>query len=317
MKKLTHIKKNTSLFLLTSAILFNFSYAFAWGKRGHETVGSLAARLLAEKQPEAQFLSNHSYDMGFYNNVPDIVWKSEPKTFKKEHFQHFMDMEHFKNVKETDWVSQRESFFKKFPNIGKKSGRAWWRVNELNTDLEKITQSLKQKKLPIKEQHNYQAKWLLYAGVMGHYIADLAQPLHVTANYDGKKTKQRGIHRWFEEEVIDELYPSLHEEVYKQALQKWDSFHNDNKSKDVFQLCQELTKNSQDEINNLLSIDKKVGRKNLKKAAEAFKQLAVDRLAIGTLYLAEIWSRQTNWDYNGVKFYKFDSKPNYIEPTKY
>lgn len=305
-----------SLFVFLTLASFS-TETFAWGKRGHETVGSLAARLLAEKHKGSEFLSEHSYDMGFYNNVPDIVWKSNPETFKKESIQHFMDMEHYKDVKKSDWTHKRENFFKKYPTIAKGAGRSWWRVQELNNELETITKSLKQKKIEKSEQHARQAKWLLHAGVMGHYIADLAQPLHVTDNYDGQKTDQKGIHRWFEEEVVDQLYPSIHLLVYDKALTQWDAFHNKNKSKSVFQLCQELTKNSQGEIEKLLEIDKKTGRKNLAAASLEYKNLAVDRLALGALYLAEIWSRQTSWNYNGEKFYLFDTKPNYIEPKDF
>ena len=303
------------LFLFTMTSFPGKSYA--WGKRGHETVGSLAARLLADKQKGSEFLSEHSYDLGFYNNVPDIVWKSNPDTFKKESIQHFMDMEHYKDIKKSDWNDKREVFFKKHSVISKKAGRSWWRVQELNQELTAITKSLKPRKIEKSEQHKRQAKWLLHAGVMGHYIADLAQPLHVTDNYDGQKTDQKGIHRWFEEEVVDHLYPNITHLVYDKMLEQWAEFHKKNKTKSVFELCQELTENSQNQIDELLSIDKKTGRKDLPKASNEYKTLAVDRLALGSLYLAEIWSRQTGWNYNGDKFYLFDTKPAYVEPKDF
>lgn len=290
------------------------STAYAWGRRGHETVGSLAARLLAEKNKDTEFLSNHSYDLGFYNNVPDIVWKSDPETYKKEFVQHFMDMEEFAEVKDIKWSQQRVEFFKKYSNIPKTAGRSWWRVQELYSELEKISKSLKQKNITTEEHHKRQLAWLLHAGVIGHYISDLAQPLHVTSNYDGKMTNQKGIHKWFEETVIDYLYPQIQNSVYQQAMSQWAEFHKKNKSKSVFELCQILTKDSQKFIEPLLDIDKKAGRKSLSKASEDYKQLAIDRLTVGTLYLAEIWSRQTGWKYKGDRFFLFDTKPNYIEP---
>lgn len=309
MKNKNFIKVIVSIFIMLSS-----SLAFAWGKRGHETVGSLAARLLAEKSKEAEFLMHHSYDMGFYNNVPDIVWKSNPETYKKEYFQHFMDMEQYHQVKTKDWNNQREVFFKKNPSITSSAGRSWWRIQELNNSLENITKLLRKKNSNKQEHQTQQGQWLLHAGVMGHYIADLAQPLHVTDNYDGKKTDQKGIHKWFEETIVDYLYPQLQNEVYKKALTQWDDFHKANKSKNVFKLSQQLTEDSQKLIEPLLAIDKKSGRKNISSVSSEYQQMIIDRLALGTLYLAEIWSRQTGWKYDEEKFFLFHTAPQYIEP---
>lgn len=320
------IKSNNVIkfFVFFLLIFFSSVNAFAWGKRGHETVGSLAAQLLAEKQKGAEFLKNHTFDMGYYNNVPDIVWKSDPETYKKEFFQHFVDMEEFESVKE--WNSNKTDFFKKYPNIKETAGRSFWRIQGLYDQLETISKKLsadqntealsdKQKsEEKIKKQHLDQSKWLLYAGVMGHYVADLAMPLHVTNNYDGQKTNQKGIHKWFEETLVDELYPEIHIEVFNQAKKQWDVFHKTNKSLTVFELAQQLTKDSQSQIPLMLKIDKKIGRKDIHKASKEYRQLIIDRLTMGTLYLAEIWSRQTGWPYNGEKFYLFNSQPAFITP---
>lgn len=315
--------KLQSIFLIVFILLLSLK-SHAWGKRGHETVGSLAAQLLAEKHKGSEFLKNHSFDMGYYNNVPDIVWKSDPETYKKEFFQHFVDMEEFRSVKE--WSSNKGEFFKKHPNIKETAGRSFWRIQGLNDELQSITsklmpsqnlESLKNVKTSedkIKQQHQNQSLWLLYAGVMGHYIADLAMPLHVTNNYDGQKTNQKGIHKWFEETLVDELYPEIHMEVFNQAKKQWDVFHKTNKLLTVFELAQQLTKDSQSQIPSMLKIDKKIGRKDIRKASKEYRQLIINRLSLGTLYLAEVWSRQTGWPYSGEKFYLFNSQPAFITP---
>jgi hypothetical protein len=301
--------------VLLSLMLLSATQVYAWGKRGHETVGSLAAQLLSEKHKGAEFLINHSFDMGYYNNVPDIVWKSNPETYKKEFFQHFMDMEDYSSVKASDWDSDKVAFFKKHPDIDNKAGRSFWRIQGLYSELEKISSTLSQKKVLSKEEQNsYQVKWLLYAGVLGHYIADLAQPLHVTNKYDGKKTNQKGIHMWFEETLVDYLYPNLQPEVYKKAVKDWDEFHKKNSSLTVFELSQKLAVDSQKQIPQLLKLDKINGRKNISVAAKAYREMIKDRQVEGVLYLAEIWSRQTNWPYKGDRFYNFESRPTYIEP---
>lgn len=299
---------------LLVAVLLVPSHSFAWGKRGHETVGSLAAQLLAKEHKGAEFLLYHSFDMGYYNNVPDIIWKANDETYKKEFMQHFMDMEAFLKIKNIKWNKNRRDFFKKYADIKPNEGRALWRIQELYEENEKTAKQLQRKIADKKEQHDLQAKWIMTAGIMGHYVADLAQPLHVTENYDGQLTEQKGVHHWFEEEVVDQLYPDIKTDAFNSAKAQWAQFHKDNKNKPVFELVQQLVKSSQEKIPDVLKIDKEKGRSNAKDAAAAYKDLATARIAVGVLYLAEIWSRQTDWKYNGDRFYNFNAAPSYIEP---
>ena len=39
---------------------------------------------------------------------------------------------------------------------------------------------------------------------MGHYVGDGFMPLHIAANYDGQLSGQTGIHRRYEETMIDQ-----------------------------------------------------------------------------------------------------------------
>lgn len=312
--------KRSFLFLSFSAVLFLLVIpkdVHAWGKRGHETVGSLAAQLLAKEHKGSEFLAHHTYDMGFYNNVPDLVWKADSETYKKEFVQHFMDMEHYERVKNLKWNKDRKSFFKKYSEMEKKTGRSFWRVQEMFEKLDALKKELKKnaKKISKEEQHKLQAEWFVVAGTMGHYIADLAQPLHVTENYDGQLTDQKGLHHWFEEDIIDQLYPELHNEVFQKAKAQWASFHKENKNIAPFDLCLKLSKSSQAQIDALSKLDKKVGRSSAKDVAHHYKEMAIDRLSTGVLYLAELWSRQTDWTYNGDRFFNFVVAPAYIEPS--
>jgi hypothetical protein len=44
---------------------------------------------------------------------------------------------------------------------------------------------------------------VLTAADLGHYVGDGFMPLHLTANYDGQLSEQTGIHRRYEETMID------------------------------------------------------------------------------------------------------------------
>jgi hypothetical protein len=52
----------------------------------------------------------------------------------------------------------------------------------------------------------------------------------------------------------------------------------------------------------------------MKKAAAAYRQLIVDCMTDGTLALAEIYSRQTGWEYDGDRFFFFAGEPAYMMP---
>ena len=304
--------------VLTS--LITSTTCFAWGKRGHETVGSLAAQLLAKQTINGRFLLHHSFDMGYYNNAPDIVWKSTDEVYKKEWTQHFIDFEAFdkefksRNI-ENGWSPDRKAFFEKFP-IKNNDGRAFWRIQEFYQKLEEISKKLGNKKLKREDRQTLQLNWIVTAGLMGHYFADLSQPLHVTENYDGRSTGQKGIHHWFEESMVDELYPTITNEVYQKAIQRWPQFQKDAQGKTPFQLAIELARDSQKHISKVLEMDQQIGRRSVAIAAEKNKALLIDRLSTGVLYLAYVWNLQTAWGptYDGERFFGFAHVPAYVDP---
>ncbi len=311
------------IFLRNTLLLFllfvDSTEAYAWGRRGHSIVCQTAAYLTAE-HAKAGFLKSHSFDLGYYCNVPDLVWKKEG-LYQKEWFHHFMDMEIFERAFKDSEIKDpfkltREEFNAKFPNVKNDAGRGYWRVREVLDRLSKITEELKKKKLSVAKRHELQAEWLLHAGAIGHYIGDLAQPLHVTENYDGQLTKQKGLHSWFEDRLVDELFLSggknLETEVMMAAEEKWKKEDKRLSKLSTLELLEDLTKKSHDSLKTVLELDKKNGRKDAKKAAEAFHAILVDRMSDGAVYLAALWKTQLGWEFNGKKFYKFLSTPDLI-----
>jgi hypothetical protein len=74
----------TSLILRIMLVVafWSGSYVWAWGRRGHSIVCQTAA-YLASSEPKGDFLKNHSFDLGYYCNVPDFIWK-EPATYSQD-----------------------------------------------------------------------------------------------------------------------------------------------------------------------------------------------------------------------------------------
>jgi hypothetical protein len=294
-------------------------HAYAWGKRGHQIVGEVAAMTVSGEE-RAGFMKSRAFDFGYYANVPDFIWK-RPESYQQEKNQHFMDLEHFERGIPADAGADalklsRKEFDAKFPAIKEESGRAFWRVDELVKQLEGYTKTLREMKddTPSKDRQAVQEKWLVTAGVLGHYIGDLGQPLHVTENYDGQMTGQKGVHSHFEDDLVDELYPDLLVAVNKKVKAEWPAFKKKNGEKSLLELLQRLTKNSHADLKTLLALDKKLGRSVSVKNASAYRKMFEERMADSALTLAEIYRRNLGWKFDGNRFYFFAGEPKFIPP---
>jgi hypothetical protein len=311
---------------LISVMLIGTPEAFGWGRTGHDLSARVAAHIVSNSTKRS-FYKSHMTDLGYYSNVPDLIWK-KPATYDVEWTNHFMDLEIFdreikKTVEESRFPAKedpydlsRATFDAKFPSISQSAGRAFWRIREMEKRLLKTSELLKQNDILKEERHRLQLEWLIVAGTMGHYVSDLSQPLHVTENYDGQMTDQKGIHGHFEDTLVDELWPSIDMQVYKEADRLWEKEKNILAGKTTLALIKDLAMSSAKEMDEVLKKDKKGSREDLKKASESYRPLIVRRLAAGSVTLAEIWRRHSNWQPNEEKFYSFTGEPAYIEPPK-
>jgi hypothetical protein len=307
-----------SLIVLLSVALYG-TRSFAWGRRGHATVCQTAA-VLSSHQPKGDVLRAHSFDLGYYCNVPDLIWK-KAATYDSEWFNHFMDLEIFnrglKGSKiEKPFEMTRPEFDKAFPSIPNNAGRSWWRIRELFADMDGLVTTLKKADIDQETRNRAQSDWLIYAGAIGHYVGDLSQPLHVTENYDGQFSGQKGIHSFFEDAVVNELYSEksahLDSDVLLEAEQMWRSKSAKLGKQTPLEMLRALSDESNHELATLLKIDKRVGRDDVKKATLSYRSMVIKRLAAGAVVLAELYRRQLGWQYESKKFFNFSGEPAYI-----
>lgn len=301
------------LFSLTCAI----DDAGAWGRRGHSLIAETAALLLANKSPvnTQTIFRDRSYDLGYYANVPDMCWK-KPESAKLESKEHYTDIDIFdREVKgmsvEAAFALDRSEFDKLFPGVLDKGGRSLWRIRELMGRLGKIATQLKTTELEREKRLELQGEWLLTAGVIGHYVGDLGMPLHVTENHDGQMTNQKGIHSFYEEIIVDTFKRGeLEAEVYQRATQLKQNYSG----KSVLEVVYSLTRESFARVPQMLKTDKRVGRESYNRARDAHRKMIIDGMAAASVALAELWSRNLDWIYDGDKFYNFTPYPIHIVP---
>lgn len=305
------MKKTYLVFL----ILFEFA-SFGWGRRGHGIVCKTAAYLASETAQD-RFLKSHSFDLEYYCNVPDFVWKA-PETYKSEWFNHFIDLEIFdRELRGSDlkkaFGMNRSAFDKAYPRIPEKAGRAFWRVRELFEKTLRVKERLSQANINRPERFALQADWLVQAGAIGHYVGDLSMPLHVSENYDGEMTKQKGIHAHFEDEIVNGLIDyGLEEAVRSAARKRWDLEKKALAKQSVLELLEAEAQETARAIPILLSLDRRLGRGVGKEQLMAYKNLAIERLAAGAVFLAEMDRRLKGFDFDDEKFFNFVTNPKHI-----
>lgn len=164
---------------------------YAWGPRGHEVVNRAAAEL--SKSPFAAFLALNKDRVGTLSTIPDTQWK-KPATAGEEKPMHFFQWDNYGASSIKDRIPDIK-FTEAQQSVGfdfiVENGSAAWRVHSLYLELVAA----------LKEQ-----KWteaLQLAGVLGHYVGDMAQPMHATADYDGQSIRQPGVHKYFESTLLD------------------------------------------------------------------------------------------------------------------
>ena len=313
--------------IIVGILLFSSPHALAWGKRGHVIVCETAALLVAS-EPNADFLKARAFDLGYYCNVPDFIWKREA-TYGFEKPQHFMDLEHFDAAfKKKPEVTKpfelsRLEFDKLFPEVSQDSGRAFWRTKEfydklvtMTTELKKLSEN-KDEEVDKARKQDLQGQWLVTAGIMGHYVGDMAMPLHATENHDGQLTGQKGIHWDYEDGSLDELYPNYRQEIHDVAKKRWPEFRKKNSDKSVAELMEQLARISYKDIKPMLENDNKVKRVSMLKIANSNRKMFIKNMVDGSLTLAELYRRQVGWKfYKNRNFYFFEGEPAYVMPPK-
>jgi len=184
---------------------------FAWGEKGHRIVNSLAIDASASKLPE--FMNAARDDLIYNANEPDH-WREESGTPMNiaQAPDHFFDSELWGPISTIE--SDRYKFMEKV--AAKKIelariGYLPYAIVEYYGRLVNALRRWRKAKTPL-ERESARADAVHYAGVMGHYVGDASQPMHVSIHYNGwldsvanpnNYTKDRGLHARYETAYVN------------------------------------------------------------------------------------------------------------------
>jgi len=325
--------------------------SYAWGERGHDLITRVAVQHLRELSDDNDRLMRpfllRDHMLGHLSNTPDIVWRAN---YMSDEARAANAPTHYINLEKViTGVKKWNDFprdFREYRALCESKdrttddvGTAPWRVLQLYKLVVRELTSLDQKPDDLKEDHINRA--LTYAGLMAHFVGDLANPHHTTANYDGQLTGNKGLHAYFESQVVAELSFELPKKILAQAgkrrlwLTEYSARERDDINNDPQKLVWALVADSHRQVEHLTKLDNRYSivkksatdtddsdlavRKSAEKTAKHYEKFAVQRLAIGADALAKLW--QLAWNDAGspnmsdFRSYDYPVQPSFITPS--
>ncbi|MEI6487938.1 MAG: zinc dependent phospholipase C family protein [Bacteroidota bacterium] len=194
-------------FLVIGAVCIS-AVLVSWGIFGHEHINKGA--VLALPQPMQTFFYNHIDFVTQESTVPDL--RKYTLSDKAENPRHFIDLENFGSMDSLP-KTMSEAKAKYDDKFLSANGFLPWYIEEM---MEKLTKSMKEKR---------KTEILFIAADLGHYIGDAHMPFHTSANHDGQKTNQKGIHALWEAQ-LPEMFGSKYN-LYCGDAKYIDNVHNE------------------------------------------------------------------------------------------
>lgn len=191
MQKVVKATIASTAFILGSASLSTDCYA--WGSKGHYVINQAAAELTSS--PAAEFFRNNQEKLGKFANTPDGLWK-RGNTYEKERGTHFFHWD----------IYRKSNLLGKFGDLTlaqvlRKEGKTF--VDENGSAMFRVAGIYRRLVTALQKKHWPEA--IQMAGVLGHYIGDISQPMHVSSDYDGQSIGRRGVHKYFESTLVDQV----------------------------------------------------------------------------------------------------------------
>ncbi len=194
----------------------------AWGPEGHIYINRAAAMNLPGSVPT--FLKAAADRLGYLGPEPDR-WRDQSELTLKQS----QEPDHYIDLERITWMNElprgRYEFYRLLyahranvqNNIGQTAddflpervGVQPYITIEIYDRLKVAFREYRRVRAARKPTFGIEQNIVLYAGWLGHYVADGSQPMHTTVNFDGwveanpnGYTREKGIHARFETEFI-------------------------------------------------------------------------------------------------------------------
>jgi hypothetical protein len=202
----------SKLLIVVPALCLSVTMLMAWGREGHSLVARVAVAALPSDMPK--FFTEAADSLVFLNPEPDI-WRDAEEEKLSPALRRGHDSDHFFKLElyspET-LPSDRYNFFEDLRGKGLEPlivGVLPYRAMELFQRVRIGFRRWRNTTDP-KTRRFLEARIIDDSGILGHYIADAAQPLHMSVSSNGWTptdnlngyTRSNTIHRDFETEFV-------------------------------------------------------------------------------------------------------------------
>jgi hypothetical protein len=184
-----HARKPLSVLVLIvlSTLLFHAPFAYAWGNEGHRIINHLAAANLPADAPSFLRSPAALSEIEYLGPEPDR-WRSpaEPELSAVQAPEHFIDLEPADAL--GPLPRRRFDFEAAVFASGQrpeKIGLQPWEATEVWERLKAALREYRTLSAAHQDTHDVELVAIFYAGWLGHYVGDAAQPLHTTIQYNG------------------------------------------------------------------------------------------------------------------------------------
>ena len=266
--------------------------AFAWGEKGHEISAEAAALTLPNDLP--RFFYDHMSTLTYLANEPDR-WRGGGESIEAENApNHFLDWEYVDGL---TLPRDRYAFIALMEKSGRlrqhgitpsTAGFVPWRIAELTEQLTTEWRIWRATRGGSPERGQAEREIVETAGLLAHYVADAAQPLHATAHFNGWAdadnphgyTNDCDMHARFETWFVNRA-ATTNEVIAKVAAPKSVS--------DAFTTAVAFVRESNSRVEDVYDLDKKGGFDPMKPVRADAKAFTIARLAEGASLLRDLW----------------------------
>ncbi len=182
---------------IAALVLTVASPLFAWGEKGHLLANEAATYAVPFEMP--RFFHEAYPSLVYLGYDPDRLRGAGDSLEEVNAPDHFLDYEYVAPLqlpnKRYDFMALMESSGTLKRNLIRNdtTGFVPWRVAEICDLLAREWQLWKASKSPI-ERRAIEQTIVAYAGILGHFVADSANPHHSTINYNGWASSENPKH---------------------------------------------------------------------------------------------------------------------------
>jgi len=281
---------------LIALVLLQTQSAVAWGNEGHTYVNRVAAQKIPVTMPLFLRSASAIAEIAYLGPEPDR-WRS-PSEFALKNAQ---EPDHFIDLERVSWLDPlppgRYEFYRKLyekragatdhPDdyLPERVGLQPYITMEVYGRLKSAFREYRQLRAAHQPTAAVQQAIIFYAGWLGHYVADGAQPLHTTIQYNGwvgpnpnGYTTEHHIHGQFESAYVATNITAKDFSGLVKTPERLD---------DPFARYVAYLRNSNTLVENVYSLEKAGGFTG--KGSPAAFDFTTHRLAAGSQMLLDLW----------------------------